>query len=279
MNPINPGAEHSRLDYADTVAPGDSPASITNNPAANAIHWMPTVARIPSLKLLVRPEGLTGADDSAIAAWADDSGNGNSLAQATALNKPVLKTGIIEGMSIARFDGTNSFMATDAANTVPDGQPLTILAVASLLDTSGSVRLCGHNQASAGYGAGFDGNDGRFTTLGIADHTVADSVPAGSFQLFGFSFDSGFDFSFYRNGTLIGTDTTGSQDAAATASAFRLGAAKDADTKFIGDVAEFIVCSAILSATERQMIEGYLAWKYGLEANLPSDHPYRNTPL
>ena len=27
---------------------------------------------------------------------------------------------------------------------------------------------------------------------------------------------------------------------------------------------------------DRQQLEGYLAWKWGLEANLPVDHPYKN---
>jgi hypothetical protein len=30
------------------------------------------------------------------------------------------------------------------------------------------------------------------------------------------------------------------------------------------------------SATDRQKIEGYLAWKWGIQASLPAAHPYRN---
>ena len=29
-----------------------------------------------------------------------------------------------------------------------------------------------------------------------------------------------------------------------------------------------------LNTTERQQVEGYLAWKWGLNGNLPSTHPY-----
>ena len=41
-------------------------------------------------------------------------------------------------------------------------------------------------------------------------------------------------------------------------------------------VHEFIVLTADPSTEDRQKIEGYLAWKWGLEANLPSGHPYEN---
>ena len=39
--------------------------------------------------------------------------------------------------------------------------------------------------------------------------------------------------------------------------------------------AEVIVSSTLLSTTNRQKLEGYLAHKWGLTANLPADHPYK----
>lgn len=39
---------------------------------------------------------------------------------------------------------------------------------------------------------------------------------------------------------------------------------------------EFIATSNALSSTDRQNVEGYLAWKWGLSAQLPSGHPYKN---
>lgn len=38
---------------------------------------------------------------------------------------------------------------------------------------------------------------------------------------------------------------------------------------------EIIICDAVPSETVRQKLEGYLAWKWGIEANLPVDHPYK----
>lgn len=41
-----------------------------------------------------------------------------------------------------------------------------------------------------------------------------------------------------------------------------------------GDYAEALVAASAVSTGDRQRIEGYLAWQWGLEANLPSGHPY-----
>jgi hypothetical protein len=43
-----------------------------------------------------------------------------------------------------------------------------------------------------------------------------------------------------------------------------------------GNIAEVVVYTTSLTTTQRQQIEGYLAWKWGLQATLPtSTHPYR----
>ena len=43
----------------------------------------------------------------------------------------------------------------------------------------------------------------------------------------------------------------------------------------VGDVGEVIVVTGSLSLAEEELIEGYLAWKWGLQASLPANHPYK----
>lgn len=47
---------------------------------------------------------------------------------------------------------------------------------------------------------------------------------------------------------------------------------------YLGDICELIVLSYGADTTTRQKIEGYLAWKWGLEGSLPSTHPYKLFP-
>jgi hypothetical protein len=42
------------------------------------------------------------------------------------------------------------------------------------------------------------------------------------------------------------------------------------------DVAEIVLYNVVLTTTQIQYIEGYLAWKWGLQANLPSNHPHKS---
>jgi hypothetical protein len=42
-------------------------------------------------------------------------------------------------------------------------------------------------------------------------------------------------------------------------------------------VAEILIYNSVLTSAQVAKVEGYLAWKWGLVANLPSDHPYKNS--
>jgi len=45
-----------------------------------------------------------------------------------------------------------------------------------------------------------------------------------------------------------------------------------------GDINEIVIVTGEVSTETRQKIEGYLAWKWGLVANLPGGHPYKSAP-
>jgi hypothetical protein len=45
------------------------------------------------------------------------------------------------------------------------------------------------------------------------------------------------------------------------------------------DTAEIVLYSRLLTTQEIEQVEGYLAWKWGLQANLPAGHPYKNSVL
>jgi len=46
----------------------------------------------------------------------------------------------------------------------------------------------------------------------------------------------------------------------------------------LGDIGEIIVYPSVLSVADRQRIEGFLAWKWGMQTSLPSSHLYYRYP-
>jgi hypothetical protein len=46
--------------------------------------------------------------------------------------------------------------------------------------------------------------------------------------------------------------------------------------QYVGDYYEIIMVSGLMDISEQQKIEGFLANKWGLTADLPLDHPYKN---
>ena len=64
---------------------------------------------------------------------------------------------------------------------------------------------------------------------------------------------------------------------------FYIGRRADMYTGMIGNISEVLfynntLANSTAGNTMRQQVEGYLAWKWGLQSKLPTDHPYYNIP-
>jgi hypothetical protein len=81
---------------------------------------------------------------------------------------------------------------------------------------------------------------------------------------------------YINGGTLIAqnyfTNTATFSDATY---ALQIGAAGNNSSPMTGYISEVIISASIVSLSTRQKLEGYLAWKWGLTANLPAGHPYK----
>lgn len=56
-----------------------------------------------------------------------------------------------------------------------------------------------------------------------------------------------------------------------------LGSKTGGTHKFSGHIPEFVIFNKALSSSERVRMEGYFAHKWGLTANLPTEHPHKST--
>jgi hypothetical protein len=100
----------------------------------------------------------------------------------------------------------------------------------------------------------------------ITDAPYINAVTGGSLQL------------SYTNGTLIGTGTAQSTSNFSVANGGFVGSGRSvsgSNRYFDGKISELIIISSVATLNLRQKVEGYLAHKWGLTANLPAGHPYK----
>lgn len=132
------------------------------------------------------------------------------------------------------------------------------------------ISLCGSPTAYLGYGAG-DTSSGTDTTEFSA---TAVNTGAGFIGEF-FRTQSTGNLQMYVNGAFQ-VSTTGSTATRTSPPTLKIGSIQTlpAGYFFTGNVYEIVCYTRVLSTIERQQIEGYFAWKWGLKASLTSSHPF-----
>ena len=131
------------------------------------------------------------------------------------------------------------------------------------------ISLCGSPTGYLGYGVG-DLASGTDTTEFSA---TAVNTGAGFIGEF-FRTQSSGNLQMFVNGAFQ-VSTTGST-ANRTSPTLKIGAIQTlpAGYYFTGNVYEIVCYTRVLSTIERQQIEGYFAWKWGLKASITSGHPF-----
>lgn len=212
---------------------------------------------------------------STVSQWSDKSGNGRNAVMATAVNQPTYVSSGINGKPTLAFDGASRTMVYDGtflANT-----DYTVTAVHYRSDPKdfnwffGGETLGTNQNFLMGYEAstklrwGQFGNDvdtfGQTYVAGLPSTVVARQSGADGKSTF---------LNGVAGGVSANTENLTSY-AGANIGSF-LG------NFFVGGMAEIVMTTSALSINDRQKLEGYLAWKWGMQANLPADHPYKLLP-
>lgn len=119
--------------------------------------------------------------------------------------------------------------------------------------------------------------DGKFYTgLGHATrHSYTPPMGLSTPYIFGEHVAVG-DWEARFNGADAATATFSPSAVAWNTNTRRIGSGGSTASRYNGYVGEIIFCNSVPSTSDRQKIEGYLAWKFALESNLPADHPYKS---
>ena len=211
--------------------------------------------------------GVIPANASSLSTWVDKSGNGfNATANGTAAtyntNAVVFAGAQNYGTSLS------STMLTQSAFAVISYTGSAYMDIISVRSTGGS----------AGLQQIISNGSQRITSYGGAVVVTGSAVTASTIVLYNYTFNSGSSTFIYLNGTQTGTSTGSSISGSGTISIGSYDNNGGAEP-FTGNMYELILFNVVLTTTQRQQVESYLAQKWNFTSSLPADHPGRNAIL
>lgn len=262
----------TQTDVTLTIGVTSATYSVTTA-GAGGRDWVPTDLG-SKLKLWLRPEDIAGANASQMATWPDASGNNVTVSGVGFGSMPTVVAAGLNGFKTVktassynqagftppagyltgRTSGAGFFVAKLDADPPSDGaSPLHNFGT----DNSGEFYPYANRCVYSNYGS----------TARNQTPTLGPDLAAWRLASFHAGTD---DWRYYIDGTNIRTLTS---NTFATGNPGLLGGS---NRNFDGQVAEIIDCASSLTTTERQLVEGYLAWKYDLQSQLPAGHPYES---
>ncbi len=222
-----------------------------------------------------------------VSQWRDKSGNNAHATQTTAANQPAYSQTGFFGLPGITFDGSNdslSISTTQMQNTTHGvywvfirrgtGTPGDIHKPIVGIRTGGADLGALHyiktsNNLGASYPYyGAPLNNSYDLTSGTAYNNTNAQVMVFQSNTTGWG--------VWRNGTLEAT-TSGIAAPSTANTGFILAGQNNPNRKSNITMTEFILLRTT-NTSSRQIVEGYLAWKWGLTANLPTAHPFKNRP-
>lgn len=245
--------------------------------------WTP--ARISTSLWLDADDASTiTLNDGNVSQWNDKSGNGRNVVQAIEVNRPGYNSTTLNNKPAITFDGSLKFLAMSVnTSNIIIINSYSAFTVGRASSAPTNVTDGFSNSGFWGDGGGYISNYFRGTSnlIGAYNWDGNNDVTTQSYT-FGTNVISGVELSggsirLRQNG---GTETsTASANTSDTSGVLRIGKVyRDQEPNFTGVISEVIFCRGHLSTTNRQLVEGYLAWKWELATSLPNDHPYKNGP-
>lgn len=269
---------------------------------ADVILWTPSL-RVTALWLDAADASTITLTSGNVSQWNDKSGNARHASQSntslmplySAENKYIRATGAGEtlngtfsGVSAGTVNEYTLFMVLKpnktASNSVTQSSSGAEFYTADYYNNVAFRASDPSNDSSAGAVSPYFSVTSDFfrvteTRNGIAPYNVsrATSLSAGTTLLIGMTRTAGGVI----NTRVFGVDEAGSTSAVSSLgwSNFAIFAAYTASSRFNGDINELVlVHDGDLDLSDLEKIEGYLAHKWEIAANLPSDHPYKTLP-
>lgn len=209
--------------------------------------------------------GLSGGA-SVSPTWPDSSGNAADAVPV--VTAPTFQTNQLNSLPVVRFaaSGPQCMAAQPVVTTV-----YTVFALAHNNGAAQQRIISGDSGSAANWLLGWWNTKQEVYFFGALGNLTGTAVTTNWLM-----YEATSDHTttiIYRDGTQIysdGTALSGLGSFLVLAGASPGGASENSDC----EVAEVLVTNYVMSTTDRQLVEGYMAWKWGRQASLPGGHPY-----
>lgn len=234
------------------------------------------------LQLHLKADSLLFSHNELVPVWEDSSGNGRHVVQGSDASQPRYKK-LNQFDSYVQFDGVDDFLTTDYSSFL-NSEEFTLVVVCKNSDSSGvQPVITSTNASSVGYSLAVNrgSNVGRFQWQGSSSNTlnsdsgvsVQNNIHIHSVTMEDTDSNSESDkVTFYVDG--VPAETTSTDFTPNTSVALNIG--KDASGFFQGAIFEIAFYNRVLSDTELQQVEGYLARKYNTKIQQEGHDYYDN---
>lgn len=224
------------------------------------------------------------ADDAAtithsggsVSQWDDKSGNGFDLAQGSASLQPETGTVTIGGLNALRFD-QDSMANLAFALTGTTVAAFAVMELDAASDNFGRVIGAANDAADWNDTEGFtlarNGTNESMVLYRAQNATSGAAVTYSTPFLAAGIFDGSTKSLFIDGANGASNASSGSFNS----TELRLGSGVSASSDNLeGKIAEVVLVTDVTETT-RQLVEGYLAHKWGTTASLPAAHPYKSS--
>ena len=236
---------------------------------------------------------------TSVTQWNDKSGNGLNCFQSTSTNRPIIIYSELNSYNILRFVNSDYLSSTSNLN-LTSGFTIFVVAKNRIRKNYNGLFRIGAAATPSNDVSNFelywqqgstDAGSGNIVTVGnrninFKGDQTDNALPAVNNYYIHSAQASGTTFATrYINGTLLGSNQSFGTGSVVPSSSnpYHVGvgyaaAGNAASACLDGDICEIVVLNTVATTQSRQIMEGYLAWKWGLESNLPADHPYKYSP-
>jgi len=255
--------------------------------AGRAAVWSPLdVAATAALWLDASDAATFTQSGGVVSEWRDKSGNARHGVQSDNARRPRIDTGTINGLPVVRKTGASQDLAVSMGSALVN--PFTVFWVARFTSNHNYTKSLSATNAAQNYNGGapiYRKDDNTWASYPIwAASAFLDGFGTAlqnvSYQ-FGFSrpvpgnnafvYVSGTSFNL---GVMSGHNLDNTHLHPLAGDGFSVSVNQSGNN----DCAEVVMYEGVLGTADRHLVEGYLAHKWGLTADLPAAHPYKVNP-